>query len=262
MPESDQLVVAQMDPYRQTTGGALRLRAVVDALVQRGPVRLVVVSRADRPASGPSAVDVPPGVTVTGVVAAPRRREGLAHALSSALRGLPRAVHPVAAAQVSARLRVLVEEEPGFVWVSRQPVMALVRPWLPTGVPTVLDVDDVESQRWADLAAVGNVPGRTRILARVDVAGWRAESRRNATRGVVSVVSNAGDASLLPGEVLHVPNPAVTHEVQPGGPTGRAVFVGSMTYRPNADAARWGPMLIKCALHLITLILRFQTRKR
>jgi sugar transferase (PEP-CTERM/EpsH1 system associated) len=113
------------------------------------------------------------------------------------------------------------------------------------GVPAVVDLIDVDSQKWfdyADAAAglrswVYRQEGRRVRRLETELAGWAR---------ALTVVSER-EAELLrpfcPREVIHVvPNGVDLNYFRPAGPPGPesgAVFVGALDYRPNVDAASW-----------------------
>jgi sugar transferase (PEP-CTERM/EpsH1 system associated) len=111
-------------------------------------------------------------------------------------------------------------------------------------VPAVIDLVDVDSQKWREYAAAGRGPRawlhrlegrRLRRLERT-LPGWAR---------AVTLVSEA-EADLYRGHVGPGPVHAVTNGVDLGafrpapGPEGQGcVFVGALDYRPNVDAAQW-----------------------
>jgi sugar transferase (PEP-CTERM/EpsH1 system associated) len=111
-------------------------------------------------------------------------------------------------------------------------------------VPAVIDLMDVDSQKWFDYAAASRAPRRWL---------YRAEGKRlrrleqglPAWARAVTLVSEA-EADLYrsfsaPGPVQAVPNGVDLAYFQPraeaAGPT--CVFVGALDYRPNVDAVCW-----------------------
>lgn len=111
------------------------------------------------------------------------------------------------------------------------------------GIPSVLDMVDVDSGKWAALAKATPAPlawlyaREARLLA-------RAEARQMLSARVTTVVNEREQAvahGLAPGaDVRVVPNGIDTEVFQPTTPpaTGaRVVFCGVMSYRPNADTA-------------------------
>jgi sugar transferase (PEP-CTERM/EpsH1 system associated) len=147
----------------------------------------------------------------------------------------------------SRRLREHVRSlaaRPLFAAVVYSAVMAQ---YAPAGIPAVLDMVDVDSEKWFQYA-------RMRPLGML----YRAEGRRLrrleadcASQAACTLLSTANEARLLwsfaPGaNVRYMENgvdfdyfdPALTHE--PADLRRRfVVFVGAMDYYPNADAACW-----------------------
>jgi sugar transferase (PEP-CTERM/EpsH1 system associated) len=110
-------------------------------------------------------------------------------------------------------------------------------------VPAVIDLVDVDSQKWLDYAAAGGLGAglyrlegdRLRSLER-DLPSWAR---------AVTLVSEA-EAALYQrfcgtGTVRAIPNGVDLEYFRPQGePAERAcVFAGAMNYRPNVDAACW-----------------------
>ncbi|MDB5308230.1 MAG: sugar transferase [Gemmataceae bacterium] len=125
----------------------------------------------------------------------------------------------------------------------------------PTGVPAVIDLVDVDSQKWADFANAARGPkrwlyqleaSRVRKLER-RLPGWaravavvsRAEADvldEFAGRGAATVAANGVDLDYFrPESRLHAPDGnGGCHLAEP-----ICVFVGAMDYLPNVDAAVW-----------------------
>ncbi len=123
---------------------------------------------------------------------------------------------------------------------------------LPAGLPVVLDAHNV----WSEVAArrlALDPPGWRRSLRALDqaryrtaeAAAWRradvclatsardAETLRAAGARRVELVPNGADVPLLP---VPVPDPG---DGSPGEGSGSLVFVGLLSYGPNADGVRW-----------------------
>jgi sugar transferase (PEP-CTERM/EpsH1 system associated) len=112
-------------------------------------------------------------------------------------------------------------------------------------VPLVLDMVDVDSAKWAALAA-GNSPPRSWIYARE--ARTLSHFERKATqRAAVTLVSTAPEAATLacmaPSARIEVVQNGVDVDAwRPPDPpveSSTAVFCGVMNYRPNVDGAIW-----------------------
>jgi polysaccharide biosynthesis protein PslH len=112
-------------------------------------------------------------------------------------------------------------------------------------VPAVVDLVDVDSQKWFDYAAVSRRPlswlygaeGRRLRRLEASLPSW--------ARAVTLVSEAEADlyrAFSMPGEVRAVSNgvdleyfrPQPRHAVEPA-----CVFVGALDYRPNVDAVSW-----------------------
>jgi sugar transferase (PEP-CTERM/EpsH1 system associated) len=121
----------------------------------------------------------------------------------------------------------------------------LMRPWL-RGVPAVIDLMDVDSQKWLDYAASTRAPrswvyrleGRRLRRLEEQLAGW--------ARAVLLVTQ--AEASLFRqvcplGRAEAVTNGVDLDYFAPRSPAleepGRCVFVGALDYLPNVDGAVW-----------------------
>lgn len=183
------------------------------------------------PVAAPATARMPPGSA--------RRRAQLWSFLS------PRSfqhrfyVHPA----LQARLERLVATEGIDVVQLEFSQMGLYQ--VPAGVPSVLDVHNVEHDVLRQAAAEGDLPRRLfnqvefRKFRREEVAAWRRATTcvatsaadaavvERATDRPVAVVPNGVDLERVPRTPLDGTDPAAL------------VFVGAMRYRPNAEAARW-----------------------
>lgn len=110
---------------------------------------------------------------------------------------------------------------------------------------TVVDLIDVDSQKWLDYAAV--LPGWRRWLYRREGERLRRTEQELARRLRALTLVSEAECRLLrsfctEGEVLAVPNGVdleyfVPVVERPSSPT--CVFVGAMDYPPNIDACVW-----------------------
>jgi sugar transferase (PEP-CTERM/EpsH1 system associated) len=112
------------------------------------------------------------------------------------------------------------------------------------GVPAVVDLVDVDSQKWLDYAAAGRGPRawlyRTegRRLRRLEqgLASWA----RARTRG--SDVEAGLYRGFCPGGPVHAVRNGVDLDYfrpRPGPVEPACLFLGALDYRPNVDAVRW-----------------------
>ena len=121
---------------------------------------------------------------------------------------------------------------------------AAFRPSL-RNAPVVLDMVDVDSQKWASLSASSAWP-RSWIYARESrvLAAFEAESSRRAVATlVVNDKERAALSSIAPGAQIHaVENGVDLAGLRPTSPPSGAptvVFCGVMNYAPNAEGAVW-----------------------
>jgi polysaccharide biosynthesis protein PslH len=111
--------------------------------------------------------------------------------------------------------------------------------------PVILDMVDVDSQKWASLS-VSSAPPRSWIYARESrvLAAFEAESsRRAAATLVVNDKERAALASIAPGARIHtIENGVDLAALRPSAPPAVepvVVFCGVMNYVPNVEGAVW-----------------------
>jgi sugar transferase (PEP-CTERM/EpsH1 system associated) len=121
---------------------------------------------------------------------------------------------------------------------------AAFRPAL-RGVPVILDMVDVDSQKWAAMAATARLP-LSWVYARESrlLAGYEAHAaRRAAMTLVVNEREQAALSSIAPdARIVVIENGVDLGSVQPRGeaPASKTVvFCGVMNYQPNVDGAIW-----------------------
>jgi sugar transferase (PEP-CTERM/EpsH1 system associated) len=119
----------------------------------------------------------------------------------------------------------------------------LRRPGL-RGVPAVIDLVDVDSQKWLDYAAAGRGP-RSWLYRLEGRRLRRLEGGLPAWARAVTLAS-AAEAELFttfcrPGRVCPITNGVDLEYFRPVNDPGgtRCAFVGALDYRPNVDAAVW-----------------------
>jgi sugar transferase (PEP-CTERM/EpsH1 system associated) len=110
-------------------------------------------------------------------------------------------------------------------------------------VPAVVDLMDVDSQKWRDYADKNGGPRR--VVYRVEADRVGRLERRLAARARALVVVSEAEAALLrafcPAEVVRVvPNGVDLEYFSPAAEVGSGcAFVGALDYWPNVDAAAW-----------------------
>ena len=250
------LAVTHRVPYPPDKGDRIRTYHLLRFLARRAEIHLACL--ADEPP--------PPGAAArlnelcARVTVAPVGRSRWARAAASLARGR-------SATEGAFRSPELAEVLAGWgrttaydaAFASGSGVAPYLRPGALRGVPAVVDLVDVDSQKWLDYAAASAFPksrlyrleGRRLRTLEAEVCGWakavtlvsEAEAelfRTFAPGGNVRVVTNGVDldyfrpaAGTTPGG-RSVPNGTVAYGEGEG-----CVFVGAMDYRPNVDAACW-----------------------
>lgn len=141
--------------------------------------------------------------------------------------------------------RLVVTNPPDVVlaYCSGMARFALERPL--TTIPFVLDMVDVDSEKWRALGQTADRPARWIYAAEArTLSAFEARAARAAQ--AVLVVNERERQSLVaiePAAKVHVvPNGVSFDEFRPtlpASPDHRVVFCGVMNYRPNEDAALW-----------------------
>jgi sugar transferase (PEP-CTERM/EpsH1 system associated) len=110
-------------------------------------------------------------------------------------------------------------------------------------LPAVVDLMDVDSQKWRDYAARSWLP--MSMVYSVEAARVEALERRLGARAKALLVVSDAEAELLrkaaPGAPVQVvPNGVDLEYFQTSGADGEGcVFVGALDYFPNVDGAVW-----------------------
>ena len=128
------------------------------------------------------------------------------------------------------------------------PSLIRVRQHVSPAASLVVDLIDVDSQKWLDYA--GNTWGPRRRLYRLEGLRVRQLERLIATEADTIAVVSAAEARLLdqftqPGTATVAENGVDLEYFRPLAPTIDSIeqslvaFVGAMDYRPNVDAVTW-----------------------
>jgi glycosyltransferase involved in cell wall biosynthesis len=236
------LLVADDFPWPETTGYRMRIANTVAALRMVGDVHLFCIVTDQLPIEDHV---VPDDVSLAEMtLAAKGPLQSKARLLVDWVRTrLPRRL--VANDWSTARTAMAeVATEPfDLVWYSHNHSYALLGD-LPVG-PVVVDLDNLEDQKLRHRldAPIGRADGRMRRLAdRLDERRWRRLQRRTAAE-----VATVAVCSELDRQRLGVANSQIirngydaAHRVE-RRPADHPVllFVGRLTYAPNADAVRF-----------------------
>lgn len=230
-------------PYAPNRGDRIRSFHLLDALRREFAVTLVSLVHDDEEASHVADVEGR-GVTVVAArVPGVRRWAGAALALA----GTTPLTHalldaPGLAARiddVAGRLRpdVVVSFCSGMAQFAMRPTF--------DRVPLVLDMVDVDSEKWKELGAITAFPKGWvyRREARVLSAFERTATERAVTALVVNDKERAALSRLAPAaDVRTLPNGIDIDDFAPAGPpadSSTVVFCGVMNYAPNEAGAVW-----------------------
>jgi sugar transferase (PEP-CTERM/EpsH1 system associated) len=129
-------------------------------------------------------------------------------------------------------------------WASASSMVPYLRLEELAGVPAVIDLVDVDSQKWLEYA--DSHRGPKAWLFRLENRRLRKLEQELPTWArAVTLVSRA-EADLYrdfcaPGPVYAIPNGVDLEYFRPiaPGPEAGCIFVGALDYHPNVDAARW-----------------------
>ena len=114
-----------------------------------------------------------------------------------------------------------------------------------SGIPLILDLVDVDSRKWRDLAAVSRPP--LSWVYRREARTLGAFEARASSRAVATLVVNEREAALArelapAANVQVIANGIELERLRPPGPPAdgeRVVFCGVMNYAPNDQGMRW-----------------------
>lgn len=114
-----------------------------------------------------------------------------------------------------------------------------------SAIPLILDLVDVDSRKWHDLAAVSRPP--LSWVYRREARTLGAFEARASSEAVATLVVNEREAALArelapAANVQVIANGIELERLQPPGPPGdneRVVFCGVMNYAPNDQGMRW-----------------------
>jgi sugar transferase (PEP-CTERM/EpsH1 system associated) len=247
------LYVAHRVPYPPDKGDRIRVYHLLRHLAEQADVYLACL--ADEPVSDETRAALE-GLCVRVAVVPLGRWSRWLWALATA--GTGRSISE--GAFHSRALRRLIRR-----WAQEVPFHAVlasassVAPYLRVGglsqVPAVVDLIDVDSQKWLDYAAAARGP-RAWVYR---LEGRRLRRRETMLPGwarAVTVVSDHEAAlyrGFLPGGPVHVvPNGVDQDYFRPeasGEGENGCVFVGALDYRPNVDAACWFASEVWPAVH-------------
>ena len=125
---------------------------------------------------------------------------------------------------------------------------AVMHPYAPAGIPILLDMQDVDSEKWFDYARTRR-PG---MLYRLEAKRLREFERRCAANAAQTLLTTANEARLLESFSPNAATAFMENGIDgayfdgiarpvPNQPPDRKfiAFVGTMDYHPNIEAALW-----------------------
>jgi sugar transferase (PEP-CTERM/EpsH1 system associated) len=184
---------------------------------------------------------------VASVSAAPLNRRRRLVAAAAALPGSRPLTHVLLHSPgVRPHIERIVEATPPDVVIAYGTAMAQYVFEDPlTTVPCLLDMVDVDSEKWASLGATAHHPMRT--IYRREARVLRQFERLAAERACATTVVNERERVLLETAVGHRAGVAIPNGVDidgfrpttPPGTSPQVVFCGVFNYGPNEDGAIW-----------------------
>ena len=236
------LYVAHRVPYPPDKGDRIRTYHMIRTLAERADVDLIALADEPVPDATRTALDDLCRRTAIIPVGGKSRYWKMA---GSGLRGRSLSEGAFHSAEVGRVLRAWQSDGDYTAVVGSSSAVA---PYLlsgsPRGVPTVIDLIDVDSRKWHDFAASASPPKRW--LYRYEANRVRALERDIAARArTVTVVSRAEadilDAFIAPGTATVAGNGVDLDYFAPtdAEETQAIAFVGAMDYWPNVDAVTW-----------------------
>ncbi len=241
------LLLVHRFPYPPDKGDKIRAWHVLDALTRDHDVELV--THVDDPADLDHLEAVRTRVSrLHAPFLAPlaRRVRAVTRFLAGDALSFAWFEHPAARRAVADALR---NRRPDvIVSVSAQPLGYVFGLSEARGIPIVADLVDVDSEKWADYSrstAWGGAGAIRRRFMDLESRRVRAMERRIAETAARVIVTTHREASLFRTKVASVPvaaipNGVVIPDVPRSAPAGHVmVFVGTMDYTANEDAACW-----------------------
>jgi sugar transferase (PEP-CTERM/EpsH1 system associated) len=230
-------------PYAPNRGDRVRAYHILEMLASRAEVDLVsFVHDREEAAQADLVRRVTPHVTT---VALPRARN-YARAVGALPTALPLTHALLDAPELDERLRDICARRRPDVVLAYCSGMArfAVRPPLDT-IPFVLDLVDVDSEKWSDLAGRATLPRRWLYQREARTLG--AFEARAAAAACATVVVNEREAALARrmaplANVVVVSNGVDARGLRPvNGPAAmpQVVFCGVMNYQPNEEGMLW-----------------------
>lgn len=125
---------------------------------------------------------------------------------------------------------------------------AVMHPYAPARIPVLLDMIDVDSEKWFDYS----LTRKPNMLYRLEAKRLRAFERRCVEASAKTILTTAHEESVLRGFVPDASTGYMENGIDggyfdgmarpiPGSDSNRefVAFVGSMDYHPNIEAALW-----------------------
>jgi sugar transferase (PEP-CTERM/EpsH1 system associated) len=251
----DLLYLVHRAPYPPDKGDRIRNFNILKFLSERARVHLACL--ADEPVSDDIIQALEQYCERLAVV---RLKPGLrwVHAASSVIRGGTVSEGAFASRELSATLSAWVKQTHfRSVLVSASSLVPYLAASELSDVPAVVDLIDVDSQKWLDYAAVTRGPARwvyrmegvrlrrleASLAKRVKALAVVSEAeaslfRQFQSEGSIHAIPSGVDLEYFsPARTLETENPSLTDAAKQSPDC--CVFVGALDYRPNVDAACW-----------------------
>lgn len=228
-------------PHPTRDGLAIRNFHLLAALSERFEVRAFSLEDPERAYGGGLA---PPGVTIERIPQRARRTRRAGAAARSVLSGRPYSELLYRSAPLERRLaEACAERRPDWIVAHSYHVASAA---LTAGPPVWIDFHNLDSEVWRRVGAAGRMGPRRAFVRAQEPRLRRLEAslvRRAAGLSCVSERDRRALARLGPrSEPVIVPNGVdlARYVFRPGPtPSERVLFVGDLSWPPNADAVRW-----------------------
>jgi sugar transferase (PEP-CTERM/EpsH1 system associated) len=229
-------------PYPPDKGDRIRAFHLLKFLGRHAAVHVACL--ADEPVSEETADSLRQYCDRLAIV--PLGRTRWLHALSSVIRGHTISEGAFWSGRLAALLRDWTREMSyRVVLASASSMVPFMRLAALRDVPAVVDLVDVDSQKWLDYAAASRPPRRW--LYRFEGRRLRALESDLPTWARAATLVSTGETDLFKGFCAWDGVHAITNGVDldyfrpfaPAPAEEGCVFVGALDYRPNVDAACW-----------------------
>jgi polysaccharide biosynthesis protein PslH len=218
------VVVSVEHPWPSTNGGRLRTAKLIEAVAAVAPASVV-------------AFGTPTGAEPVDIVSLPVPHEGAIAAARAHASTDPALGRRFLGRHETAMRKLVSRQEVSVVVWSHSYLAAVGMRWFP-GLAHVIDMANVETQRWASIAAGRS--GARRLVARAErrkAERWEPCSVRDADLCIALCDDDQRWLDAHDASAVLCPNGVDSAPYVPSPVHGDALFVASFDYEPNVAAA-------------------------